>query len=102
MRSHLSDFFNQKKAIAAALFEGHNRVPFYFRWLDQKMVITKDFTPDHQLPRGTEVLSINGTPVRAILDQLRTVARADGSNDAKRVAYLAKEHRTQAARAAPG
>jgi len=82
------NFFNQKKAIAAALFEGHNRVPFYFRWLDQKMIITNDFTPDHQIPRGTEVLSINGTPVRAILDRLMAIARADGSNDAKRVAYL--------------
>ncbi len=82
------NFFNQKSTVAAALFQGHNRVPFYFRWLDQKIVVTKDFTPDHQLPRGTQVLSINGTPVRAILDRLITIARADGSNDAKRVAYL--------------
>jgi hypothetical protein len=82
------NFFNQKKAVAAELFEGHNRVPFYFRWLDHEMVVTKDFTPDYQLPRGTQVLSINGNPVRAILEQLMTIARADGSNDARRVAYL--------------
>ena len=50
--------------------------------------MTRDFTPNHKLPRGTRVLSINGTPVRAILDRLMTVARADGSNDAKRIAYL--------------
>lgn len=82
------NFFNQKSAVAAALFQGHNRVPFYFRWLDQKMVFTKDFTAEHRLPPGTAVLSINGTPVRGILDRLMTIARADGSNDAKRVAYL--------------
>ncbi len=82
------NFFNQKKAVAAALFQGQNRVPFYFRWLHQKIVVTRDFTLDHKLPRGTRVLSINGTPVRAILDRLMTIARADGSNDAKRVAYL--------------
>ncbi len=82
------NFFNQNKALKAELFEGHNRVPFYFRWLDQKIVVTKDFTPDSQLPRGSRVLSINGNPVRAILDRLMTIARADGSNDAKRVAYL--------------
>ncbi len=82
------NFFNQKREIAAALFEGHDRVPFYFRWLDRKMIVTKDFTPDDQLPRGTEVFSINGIPVRDILDRLMTIARADGSNDAKRVAYL--------------
>ena len=83
-----ANFFNQTNAIAAALFQGHDRVPFYFRWLSQKMVIMEDFTPDHQLPRGTQVLSIDGTPTQAILGRLMTVARADGSNDAKRVAYL--------------
>ena len=82
------NFFNQEKTISAALFQGHNRIPFYFRWLDQRMVVTADFTPDHRLPRGTEVLSINGTPVQAILQRLMTIARADGSNDAKRIAYL--------------
>ena len=83
-----ANFFNQKKGIATALFQGHNRVPFYFRWLDQEIVVTSDFTPNHELPRGTRVLLINGTPVRAILKRLMTIARADGSNDAKRVAYL--------------
>lgn len=82
------NFFNQKKTVAAALFQGHDRVPFYFRWLDRKMIVTKDFTPDRRLPRGTQVFSINGKPVQAILDRLMTIARADGSNDAKRVAYL--------------
>jgi hypothetical protein len=82
------NFFNQKKAIAKVLFEGNNRVPFYFRWLDRRMVVTDDFSSDHLFPRGTEVLAINGTPVHAILDRLMTIARADGSNDAKRIAYL--------------
>lgn len=82
------NFFNQNSAVAAALFQGQNRVPFYFRWLDQEIVVTRDFTPNHKLPRGTRVLSINGTPVRAILDRLMTIARADGSNDAKRRASL--------------
>ena len=82
------NFFNQKKPIAEALFQGHNRVPFYFRWLKRRMVVFDDFTPGHQLPRGTQVFSINGKPVGQILDRLMTVARADGSNDAKRIAYL--------------
>jgi hypothetical protein len=82
------NFFNQEKTIAAALFQGRNRVPFYFRWFDGRMVVTQDFTPDHRLPRGTEILSINGTPSPAILARLMTIARADGSNDAKRIAYL--------------
>jgi hypothetical protein len=40
---------------------------------------------------GTEVLAINGVAVAAILARLMTVARADGHNDAKRVAYLQVE-----------
>ena len=82
------NFFNQKSTVATTLFQGQNRVPFYFRWLDREMVVTRDFTPDHKLPRGTRVLSINGTSVRIILDRLMTIARADGSNNAKRVSFL--------------
>ncbi len=83
-----ANFFNQEKAIQAALFQGHDRLPFYFRWLDRRMIVIDDFTPGQQLARGTEVLSINGIPTQAILDRLMTVARADGSNDAKRIASL--------------
>lgn len=83
-----ANFFNQSKAVKASLFQGQNRVPFYFRWLNRSMVVTKDFTLDHQLPRGTEVLSINGITTPQILERLMTIARADGSNDAKRIASL--------------
>jgi hypothetical protein len=82
------NFFNQNKTVSAALFESQPRVPFYFRWLNRTMVVTEDFTPDHVLPRGTKVTAIDGVPTGGILDRLMTIARADGSNDAKRVAYL--------------
>ncbi len=82
------NFFNQEKDIAKALFQGQDRVPFYFRWLGDRMIVTDDFTPDHSLPRGTEILSINQIPSATILGRLMTIARADGSNDAKRKAYL--------------
>lgn len=74
------NFFNQEKDIAKALFEGQDRVPFYFRWLGDRMIVTNDFTPDHALPRGTEILSINQIPSATILERLMTIARADGSN----------------------
>lgn len=64
------------------------RVPFYFRWLGERMIVTKSFATDPNLRAGTEVLEINGTPVATILRRLMTVARADGGNDAKRVSYL--------------
>jgi hypothetical protein len=83
-----ANFFNQPKTVVAALFQGQNRVPFYFHWLGGAMIVTEDFTPAHQLPRGTEIVSINGTPATDVLALLLTIARADGSNDAKRIASL--------------
>lgn len=80
--------FNQSKAVAQALLESSSRVPFYFQWLDRRMIVTRDFTPDHSLAVGTEVVALNGVPAAHILDKLMTVTRADGANDSKRVAQL--------------
>ena len=83
-----ANFFNQKAEVAKALFGGRNRVPFLFRWIDGRIIVTRDLTPDGSLRPGTEVLAIDEHPAAEILARLRTVARADGGNDAKRVAYL--------------
>ncbi len=82
-----ANFYNQTKELQRALFYS-GRVPFYFRWLNKRMIVTRSFANDPQLRPGTEVLAINGTPTTEILDRLMTVARADGNNDAKRLAYL--------------
>ena len=83
-----ANFFNQPKVVVQELFVDQNKVPFYFDWLSGQMVVTQDFTPNHQLPRGTQVLEINSAQVSTILARLMTIARADGSNDAKRIASL--------------
>ena len=83
-----TNFVNQSKATQTTLLQGNDRVPFYFRWVGGRMIVTRDFTADHRLPRGTEVLAMNGTPVQQILTKLMTIARADGANDAKRIASL--------------
>ncbi|MET3709967.1 hypothetical protein ABIC65_000647 [Sphingomonas trueperi] len=80
------NFFNQKKAVATALFDRTTRLPFQFRWIGGAMVVTDHGGPD--LPRGSEVLSINGVAPRAMLARLLPYARADGHNDAKRVSLL--------------
>ncbi|MBL8764271.1 MAG: peptidase S41 [Phycisphaerae bacterium] len=79
---------NQSKAVVADLFLRRDKVPFYFRWIDARMIVTRDLTESGQLRPGTEILEINGSPARAILERLMTIARADGSNDAKRVSLL--------------
>jgi len=80
------NFFNQSPGVAAALLQ-HDRVPFLFRWMDGRMVVTRDFTGG-RLPRGTEIRQVNGVDTRELLRRLMALSRADGSNDAKRVANL--------------
>ena len=83
-----TNFFNQPKEVAETLFSGKNRVPFLFRWIGGKMIVTRDLTTDAFLKSGTEVLAIDGHSTTEILARLLTIARADGGNDAKRIAYL--------------
>jgi len=80
---------NQPNATADAVFRYTPRVPFYFRWLDGRMIVTHDASPEHAFPQGTEVLAINGLPTATILSRLLEYARTDGGNEAKRVANLA-------------
>lgn len=82
-----TNFYNQKKTLQQSLFTGP-RVPFYFRWISGKMIVTRSFSKDSRIKSGTEIVSINGVPSSKILARLKTIARADGSNDAKREAYL--------------
>ena len=80
---------NQSDAVAEAVFGKTGRVPFYFQWLDGKMIVTLDVSREHAFPAGTEVVAINGVSAATILNRLLAYARADGSNDAKRVANMA-------------
>jgi hypothetical protein len=82
-------FFNQRDAVRAALFDRPTRLPFWFDWLGGRMVVTRDFTPGAALPVGTEILRVDGVPAAKLLEALLPYARADGGNDAKRVAQLA-------------
>lgn len=82
------NFYNQSEVVQKALFQRVDRVPFHFRWLGSRMVVTRDLSADGALPRGSEVLSIEGVPVAEIQAKLMTIARADGANDDKRRALL--------------
>lgn len=75
---------NQSKAVTEALMANRPRAPFFFRWIDRKMMVTraKDF------PAGTEILAINGVKAPAILAKLMPLSRTDGANETKRIANL--------------
>ena len=74
-----ANFYNQNKVVTDELFGGTNKLPFSFRWIDDRMIVTGG-----ALPRGTIINDIDGRPTRDILRALLPLARADGSNDAKR------------------
>ncbi|QIK97097.1 peptidase S41 [Sphingomonas sp. HDW15A] len=81
--------YNQKKATTSALFERPTRLPFAFDWIDGRMAVVADRSGTGKLPRGTEILSIGGESAPRLLKRLLPYARADGSNDAKRVKQMA-------------
>lgn len=83
-----TNFGNQERSTKERLFSHQARVPFLFRWIDGRMIITRNASNDTSLVPGTEVLSINDVPSKRILKRLMAIGRADGSNDAKRVDYL--------------
>ncbi len=83
-----ANFYNQPKSVVEAVFKGQDRVPFYFRWVNGSMIVTRNYSSSDALKPGAEVVEIDGIPARRILKTLMTIARSDGSNDAKRVAYL--------------
>lgn len=80
--------YNQTDAVVAALFERKTRLPFAFRWLDGKMVVIGDSDAVTGIAKGSIVNRLNGVDPRKILGTLLPYARADGHNDAKRVAQM--------------
>jgi hypothetical protein len=78
-----ANFYNQRPAVQQALFSGRDKLPFTFVWLGSRMVVTGG-----ALPRGTEVLAIDGTPVAEVLARLLPLVRTDGHNEAKQHALL--------------
>ncbi|MBV9494509.1 MAG: S41 family peptidase [Acidobacteria bacterium] len=79
---------NQKRVVADAIFRNTPRLPFYFRWRDGRMIVTRDASRSGAFPVGTEVTAVNGVPTSAILEQLIPLSRADGANRPKRIANL--------------
>lgn len=80
------NFFNQSAAVAAELFDRPTRLPFHFVWVDDAMVVTRGF--ETGLPAGTVIEAVDGRACAALRDTLMPYVRADGHNDAKRVALL--------------
>lgn len=86
---------NLRRSLRETVLGGRNRVPFAFRWLDGQMVITGNLVPGLDLPVGSIVTRIDGMAAPALLRALLPLTRADGGNDAKRVAQCQVDGRSR-------
>lgn len=80
--------YNASDAVRAQMYPDRSLVPFAFRWLGLKMVVTQDRTGQNLFQPGDVIETIDGVTTESLLLQLVPLARADGSNDAKRVSLM--------------
>ena len=80
--------YNGRDAVVSRLYPDRALVPFQFRWLDRRMVVTHDRSTEGVFAPGTVVTAIDGVTTSDLLNQLIPLARADGANDAKRISLM--------------
>lgn len=80
--------YNGREPVRTRLYPDRALVPFAFRWLERQMVVTGDQSAERAFPPGTVITAIDGVPTGALLERLIPLARADGSNDAKRISLM--------------
>jgi hypothetical protein len=77
-----ANFYNQEEFIKKELFENKTALPFHFRLIEDRMLVTKSADPNIMV--GVEIKTINGTLIKTIVETLLPIVRADGSNNGKR------------------
>lgn len=80
--------YNSSDATVARIYPDRALVPFLFRWIDNRMVVIRDDSGEGLFPRGTVIVAIDGVATKDLLAQLTPLARADGSNLAKRISLM--------------
>lgn len=55
-------------------------IPFLYKVIDRKFIITHNLSENKQIKAGDEILSINNVKIKSIIDSLLTVSRSDGNN----------------------
>jgi len=76
--------FNQTGFIKNIILGQADKLPAGLTWIDGRLFVTRDATPDKSLVRGTEILSVNGVPTPEIAEQLLAMTKGDGKSNAKR------------------
>lgn len=71
--------YNQDDKLKARLFDQRNYLPFYFKIIDGRMIVTANASSKN-LSLGSEITKINGVAVKDIIEKLLTVTRGDGNS----------------------
>ncbi len=71
--------YNQSDNLKERLFNRKNYLPFYFKIIDGKMIITANAS-SKSISTGSEITKINGAAVKEIVEKLLTVTKADGNS----------------------
>ncbi|WP_353483665.1 effector binding domain-containing protein [Haliscomenobacter sp.] len=70
---------NLDDAVAAQLFS-NQVVPFYFKIIDDKIILTHNVSNVQSMAAGDEILQIGVASTKQIVEKLLQVSRADGNN----------------------
>ena len=70
--------YNQDEKLKERLFSRRNYLPFYFRIVDGKMIVTANASSKN-ISAGSEITRINSFAVKEIIEKLLTVTKADGN-----------------------
>jgi Peptidase family S41 len=71
--------YNQNGLVRERLFGGKTYLPFYFRIVSGKIIVTENASSNN-LSKGSEITKINGFSVKQIIEKLLTVTKADGNS----------------------
>ena len=81
-------FNNQNATINSVIHRQSDKLPFTFKWIDEKMIVIYDATEAQRLERGTEIQRINDIPVSRIQTSMMPYIAADGATDKSRLAKM--------------
>ncbi len=71
--------YNQNGLVRERVFGGKKYLPFYFRIINGKIIVTENASSNN-LSKGSEIIKINGVAVKTIIEKLLTVTKADGNS----------------------
>ncbi len=83
-----ANFFNQSGFIQEVVLNQADKLPFLFRIVEGRVIVTQNLSGNPQLDNYPEILYINGIKTENILKELIRFVKADGANDGKRLADL--------------